>query len=133
MLRNSAERGARANVEPLVERQNLERLICRHYQWAIETCRVDPNLVVANGFEHQGHLLRAQNEGVKSHDSVATIRRLWIWLPGFVRHFENGLQCPIDTRVQVDDLLPSESSAAKVLACGFIDVVQLAEEVQRRK
>jgi Ca2+/H+ antiporter len=54
MLRNSAERGAPAHVEPLVERQDLERLICQHYQWAIETCRVDPNLVAFNGPELRG-------------------------------------------------------------------------------
>jgi hypothetical protein len=32
-------------------RQDLERLICHHYQWAIETCRVAPNLVAVNGLE----------------------------------------------------------------------------------
>jgi hypothetical protein len=31
-------RGTRrsAHVEPLIERQDLERLICQHYQWAID-------------------------------------------------------------------------------------------------
>jgi hypothetical protein len=54
MLRNSAEGGALAHVEPLVQRQDLERLICQHYQWAIETCRVDPKLVAVNGLELRG-------------------------------------------------------------------------------
>jgi hypothetical protein len=45
-----------------MERDDLRRLICQYHQWAIKARRVDPNLVVANRFQHQGQHLGARHQ-----------------------------------------------------------------------